>query len=270
MTATLFVQPLDLVKTRMQLTGEGGTGKAYRNAFHAIASIVKAEGLLGLYAGLSAGLLRQAVYTTTRMGIYTSIADLIPKDAFNIFCKVAIGILAGGIAAFIGTPTEVALIRMTADGKLPVQERRGYKNVFECLIRIAREEGILALWKGALPTVIRAMVLNGVQLSSYSQAKEIIVNFLSDGLLVHFIASMISGLLSTIASMPVDIVKTRMQKSGGKAGPCKIFMDVIKKEGFFSLWKGFLPYYARLGPHTVLTFIFLEQYNNLYKKFLIF
>ena len=35
--------------------------------------------------------------------------------------------------------------------------------------------------------------------------------------------------------------------------------QVIKNEGFFSLWKGFTPYYFRLGPHTVLTFIFLEQ-----------
>ena len=37
---------------------------------------------------------------------------------------------------------------------------------------------------------------------------------------------------------------------------------MIKNEGFFSLWKGFTPYYFRLGPHTVLTFIFLEQVSN--------
>lgn len=47
----------------------------------------------------------------------------------------------------------------------------------------------------------------------------------------------------------------------------KIFLGVIRDEGVFSLWKGFTPYYARLGPHTVLTFIFLEQMNILYKKF---
>ena len=38
--------------------------------------------------------------------------------------------------------------------------------------------------------------------------------------------------------------------------------QVIKNEGFFSLWKGFTPYYFRLGPHTVLTFIFLEQVTH--------
>ena len=41
---------------------------------------------------------------------------------------------------------------------------------------------------------------------------------------------------------------------------------VIKNVGFFSLWKGFTPYYFRLGPHTVLTFIFLEQMNKQYKE----
>lgn len=44
-------------------------------------------------------------------------------------------------------------------------------------------------------------------------------------------------------------------------------MRTIGKEGFFSLWKGFTPYYARLGPHTVLTFIFLEQMNKYYKYY---
>lgn len=45
----------------------------------------------------------------------------------------------------------------------------------------------------------------------------------------------------------------------------EVLLRVVRTEGFFSLWKGFTPYYARLGPHTVLTFIFLEQMNRLYK-----
>ena len=45
-----------------------------------------------------------------------------------------------------------------------------------------------------------------------------------------------------------------------------VLVKVIRQEGFFSLWKGFTPYYARLGPHTVLTFIFLEQMNKYYTK----
>lgn len=48
-------------------------------------------------------------------------------------------------------------------------------------------------------------------------------------------------------------------------GALDVIFKVAKNEGFFSLWKGFTPYYFRLGPHTVLTFIFLEQMNRLYK-----
>lgn len=159
---------------------------------------------------------------------------------------------------------------MSTDKNLPVAEQRGYKNAFNAIFRIAREEKVTSLWKGAGPTVIRAMVVNGAQLASYSQAKEQLIstNYFTEGILLHFCASMFSGLVTTIASMPVDIVKTRVQKASVKTNAVLIFTDIIRKEGFFSLWKGFTPYYARLGPHTVLTFIFLEQFNTFYKKVL--
>jgi len=274
MGATLFVQPLDLVKNRMQLSGEGGTAKMYKNSFDAITSIIRNEGVVGIYSGLSAGLLRQATYTTSRMGIYQSLLDNFSENntkQLGFFSKAAIGVFSGGVAAYIGTPAEVALIRMTADGKLPPAERRGYKNAFNALYRISKEESVATLWKGAGPTVIRAMVVNGAQLASYSQTKEVLVKstYFNEGIFLHFVASMISGLVTTIASMPVDIVKTRVQKSSEATNAVKIFVDVIKNEGLFSLWKGFTPYYARLGPHTVLTFIFLEQFNVFYKNYLL-
>ena len=48
-------------------------------------------------------------------------------------------------------------------------------------------------------------------------------------------------------------------------GAIDVILKVIKYEGVSALWKGFAPYYFRLGPHTVLTFIFLEQMNKWYK-----
>lgn len=83
---------------------------------------------------------------------------------------------------------------------------------------------------------------------------------------------MISGLVTTAASMPVDIAKTRIQNMkvvDGKPefrGAGDVLVKVIKNEGVFALWKGFTPYYARLGPHTVLTFVLLEQMKKYYQK----
>ena len=67
--------------------------------------------------------------------------------------KMALGIVAGGSGAVVGTPAEIALIRMTADGRLPSESRRGYKNVFDALFRITREEGIATLWRVCLITL---------------------------------------------------------------------------------------------------------------------
>lgn len=84
---------------------------------------------------------------------------------------------------------------------------------------------------------------------------------------------MISGFITTVFSMPVDICKTRIQNqkigADGKL-PYKnafdVFVKVIRHEGLFSLWKGSIPYYARIGPHTVLFFIYIEQLRILYYK----
>ncbi|KAB0793057.1 hypothetical protein PPYR_12677 [Photinus pyralis] len=271
MGATCFVQPLDLVKTRMQIAG---TTKEYSTTFQAVRGILAKEGLFAMYTGLSAGLLRQATYTTTRLGVYTWLFEMCSSEGKppSFIMKAALGMGAGVAGAFVGTPAEVALIRMTSDGRLPLAERRNYKSVFDALIRIVREEGVLALWRGVGPTMGRAMVVNAAQLASYSQAKQLLVStgYFDENIFLHFVASMLSGLVTTTASMPVDIAKTRIQNMkiiDGKPeykGGMDVVLKVITKEGPLMLWKGFLPYYARLGPHTVLTFIFLEQLNATY------
>lgn len=119
MAATMFVQPLDLVKNRMQLSGEGGKSREYKTSFHAIRGILAKEGVIAMYSGLSAGLLRQATYTTTRLGVYSWLFDLCTSSDGtppNFATKAAVGMAAGMTGAFVGTPAEVALIRMTSDG----------------------------------------------------------------------------------------------------------------------------------------------------------
>jgi solute carrier family 25 oxoglutarate transporter 11 len=76
------------------------------------------------------------------------------------FQKVYSSLLAGGIGSIFGTPADLVLIRMQADSTLPVDKRRNYKNFFDAFGRIVREEGVLGLWKGCAPTVVRAMSLN--------------------------------------------------------------------------------------------------------------
>ena len=91
MAATCFVQPLDLVKTRMQVSKDVGGAKP--STFSVISSVIKNEGIATLYTGLSAGLLRQATYTTTRLGIYTWLFETFSTDGKppGFFMKAALG-----------------------------------------------------------------------------------------------------------------------------------------------------------------------------------
>ncbi|CAG9533992.1 unnamed protein product [Cercopithifilaria johnstoni] len=273
MGATLLVQPLDLLKNRMQLSGL--TGKK-ESSLHVLRSVITNEGFFAIYSGLSAGLLRQATYTTTRLGIYTWLFEKFRKDGAttSFATKAVIGLTAGAAGSFVGTPAEVALVRMCTDGRLPREQQRRYKNVLDALVRVVREEGVSTLWRGCKPTILRAMTVNAAQLGTYSQSKEALLStkFFEEGMMLQLMASMISGLATTIASMPIDIVKTRIQNMrviDGKpeySGMLNVWSKVIRNEGFFSLWKGFTPYYFRMGPHTMLTFVILEQLNAAYFK----
>ena len=72
----------------------------------------------------------------------------------------------------MGNPADLCLIRMQADKTLPVAERRNYTNVFNAMGRVIKDEGFFSLWKGAYPTVVRAMVLNLGMLAPYDYCKD--------------------------------------------------------------------------------------------------
>lgn len=97
MTATSIIQPIDTVKVRIQLT-QGSS-----NPFKVAAGIISEQGLLGLYRGLSAGLLRQATYTTTRMGLFGVFTEQMKDEdgGLSFGKRVAAGLGSGAIGGMI-------------------------------------------------------------------------------------------------------------------------------------------------------------------------
>ncbi|XP_012282349.1 mitochondrial 2-oxoglutarate/malate carrier protein [Orussus abietinus] len=266
MCGTCICHPMDVMKNRMQMSPGVPVSEI-------IKKISKTEGIFSFYSGLSAGLVRQATYTTTRLGIYNQLQDYWKANYpsppnFRVLCGMAM--CSGCCGAFVGTPAEVALVRMTSDGRLPPSERRNYKNVFDAFLRIAREEGPTTLWRGTVATVGRAAVVNVSQLATYSQSKQIISTKFGvpESLVLHFYASMVSGFFTAFNSMPFDIAKTRIQnsKSSGKPpGVITVIMEITKKEGVPALWRGFWPTYGRIGPMTMIVLILNEQFTHLYR-----
>lgn len=99
-------------------------------------------------------------------------------DELSFFQKAYCASFAGFIGSLVGNPPDLALVRMQADSRLPEAERRNYKNVVDAFRRISKDEGFFALWRGATPTIIRAIVLNLAMLSSYDEVKERIMKYM--------------------------------------------------------------------------------------------
>lgn len=267
MTATVVVQPIDMIKVRLQLAGEGIREGPRPTAFSITRDIVRSGRVLDLYTGLSAGLLRQAVYTTARLGIFDTFITTLNKNAESNGRKVtfgeraAAGLSAGGLAAMVGNPADLALIRMQSDGLKPPEARANYRSVIDALLRISRNEGIATLWAGALPTVVRAMALNFGQLSFFAESKsQLKAHTNLSPQTQTFAASAIAGFFASFFSLPFDFIKTRLQKQqkDPKTGqlPYRGVLDcarkVVRDEGWLRFYRGFGTYYVRIAPHALV------------------
>ena len=254
---------------RIQLSGEGGTGKATSNPLAVARQIVATDGVMGLYTGLSAGLLRQATYTTARLGIFRTITNYMDARGKRTFWETATaGLLAGGLGSVVGTPADLALIRMQADGTMPPEQRRNYTGVGNALTRIVREEGFMSMFKGCLPVVTRAMSLNVGMLAGHDATLDWLKTQTSSPLLQTIGAKAVSGFFASAFSLPFDFVKTRVQKQ--KPGPdgqlpyrssVHCVQRVIAEEGIFTFYRGFWTYYFRIAPHVMITLFTLDALN---------
>eukprot|EP01088_Endostelium_zonatum_P019530 TRINITY_DN6781_c0_g1_i1.p1 TRINITY_DN6781_c0_g1~~TRINITY_DN6781_c0_g1_i1.p1 ORF type:complete len:296 (-),score=47.71 TRINITY_DN6781_c0_g1_i1:66-953(-) len=264
MVASAATHPLDLAKVLMQVTDKEGK----QGFFRTCSTVYRNQGLKGLYQGLSASLLRQCTYTMTRVGLYGLLRTRFQqKDgSLPLWQKIVVSMAAGAGGAIVGTPADVTLVRMQADSKKPIEKRRNYKNAINGLIRIAKEEGFLQMWSGCWPNVYRAMLMSAGQLASYDQAKGTLLEAgMKDGILLHTLASGFAGFVATVITNPLDVIKTRIMNSekGTYKGSMDCFTKTLRSEGPFAFYKGFLPFYVRLGPHTMITLVVLEQFNSL-------
>lgn len=267
----LFVHPFDVAKVQMQINQKAGA-----TLVSTCKTMLASEGVSGLYAGLNFAMWRQCTYTTSRMGLYDVVLPLFgDKDGkVSGLGKMAAGVCAGATAASMCCPVEVGLIRAQADGRLPVEERRNYRGLFDAIKRISATEGVPALWRGVGPTVGRGAVVSMTQLASYDQAKEMLTPVLGNGLPTFVCSAFASGLIYCTASLPLDISKTRIQNmkpdpATGQmpySGLLDALAKIVRNEGVLSLWKGFPPYFLRSGGHTVFMFLFKEQYTKMYKQ----
>jgi len=275
--AATVINPFDVIKVRQQVATEKiGPVTVARN-------IISANGVRGLYVGLGTALMRQATYGTARIGLHRVISDrleLINRGSIPLWQKTASGMVSGAIAVCIGCPFDVALVRIQNDGTLPIDQRRNYRNVVDALVRVAREEGVRTLWTGLSPNILRGMAMNVGMMTSYDQAKQVIIDTWTHdkdpkrpSMKTALLSSAVAGFTCAVGSLPFDVIKSRLmfQKKDAVTGqkPYRGVIDcalkTVRREGVTALWRGLPAYYARCAPHAMVILISIEQINKAYR-----
>ncbi|KAI4139136.1 MAG: hypothetical protein L6R39_006452 [Caloplaca ligustica] len=170
----------------------------------------------------------------------------------------------GGVA---GNPADVLNVRMQHDAALPPPQRRNYKHALDGLVRMTREEGVHSLFRGVLPNSMRAVLMTTSQLASYDGFKRLVLEYtpLDDSLATHFSASCLAGFVATTICSPVDVIKTRVMSAKDSEGLSCLLGRVYRAEGVGWMFRGWVPSFVRLGPHTIATFLFLEQHKRVWR-----
>ncbi|GLT32477.1 hypothetical protein SLA2020_071430 [Shorea laevis] len=183
--ATIGSYPFDLLRTILASQGEP---KVYPNMRAAFLDIIRARGFRGLYAGLSPTLVEIVPYAGLQFGTYDTFkrwamawnklryletnsrdADVNPSSFQLFLC----GLASGTCAKLVCHPLDVVKKRFQIEGlqrhpKYGARvEHLAYKNMFDAFKRILQSEGWAGLYKGIIPSIVKAAPAGAVTFVAY-------------------------------------------------------------------------------------------------------
>ncbi|KAK5939011.1 Mitochondrial oxaloacetate carrier protein [Knufia obscura] len=270
--------PFETIKIRLQLQGElqakDVAVKKYKGVLHGVSTVVKNEGVRGIYRGLGCAYTYQILLNGCRLGFYeplrASTTQLLFKDSnvqslgVNVFSGAASGILG----AMAGSPFFLVKTRLQSySPSLPVGTQHKYKNALDGVRQIYGSEGVKGLYRGMSAAMVRTGAGSSVQLPTYFFAKRRLIKHagMEDGPVLHLLSSACSGFVVCCFMHPPDTVMSRLYNQHGNLykGIFDCLYKTVKTEGVLAVYKGFFAHLARILPHTILTLTFAEQTNKM-------
>lgn len=215
--------------------------------------------------GIAAAWMREASYTSLRLGLYGPIKHAmgVTKDS-NFFMKFAAGSLAGAIGSTVGNPFDVLKTRMmTSEGKEP-------PSIGKAAAELYKAQGVSGFYRGIEANVMRAMVLNGTKMACYDQIKKMISDsgLVPKGLVTQFFAAFGAGFFMATTVAPFDMIRTKLMNQPPDAkiynGFIDCFTKIVAKGGPGALYAGFIPIWARFAPTTTLQLVIFEQIKPIF------
>ncbi|KIL65393.1 hypothetical protein M378DRAFT_105087 [Amanita muscaria Koide BX008] len=173
MEAIFAVTPSETIKTKL-IDDSKRPNPRYRGLVHGTASIVREEGIRGIYRGLFPVMMRQSANSAVRFTTYTTLKQFVqgtvrPGQQLPSAITFGIGAIAGLVTVYTTMPLDVIKTRMQS-----LEARKQYRNSFHCAYRIFKEEGVLRFWTGTTPRLVRLVLSGGIVFTVYENVIKIL------------------------------------------------------------------------------------------------
>ncbi|KAJ7638795.1 mitochondrial carrier domain-containing protein [Roridomyces roridus] len=251
--------PLIFLSTRAAVE----TKTESKSTYQAILDIIKREGAMGLYSGLSSSLLGVAVTNGVYYYFYERSRGVVLKrggsKALSTGESILIGLIAGSATTIISNPIwvvqtsqAVQTMNQSEDSSQPKVRKL---SIMETVQSILAKDGVPALWRGIGPALV--LVINPVlQYTVFEQLKNALITSRTAKLRAagaaaavavlsdwdFFFLGALSKLVATSTTYPYIVVKSRLQAGHARALKYKSSLDgiltIIKEEGAEGLFKG--------------------------------
>ena len=223
------------------------------------------EGVAAFWKGIKAAWLREASYTSLRIGLYGPIKKAMGVTNDSPFLlKFTAGSLAGAIGSTVGNPFDVLKTRMMAAES---QEAPAFVRTAS---EIYKGQGFGGFYRGIEANVMRAMVLNGTKMGVYDHIRGLIVKseLVPKGILTDFSAAFCAGFFMSVTVSPFDMIRTALMNQPPDAKVYKNFLDcaikLYQEGGVMRFYAGFIPIWGRFAPTTCLQLVIFEQLKPIF------
>jgi hypothetical protein len=267
---SVVLQPLDVLRTRLQTDATSGTYRSIHDTAHGIWR--EGGGFSNLWRGSSA--------TVVRVGMGAAIHFFslqLMREASG-----ASGLRSGGgrggpstggatsaawlrdagmggasrsIAVLLMCPVTTVKTRMEASGEAGA--RYVYSSVPHALSVITHTEGVGALWRGLLPNLAANAPFSAIHYMCYKQVQALAAPHLPSPVATSFVSGAVASVLATLATQPLDVLRTRaMLRLATPAAGAPTF----------SLLAGLGPRLVKRAMQTTLVWTFYEEIFSRWKR----
>ena len=249
-----FTHPIELVKTRMQMSGNGVS--------LTVSNLLKTEGAASFWKGIQAAWGRESFYASIKVGGYGPIRDALGANSSDapFMLKFAAGAASGSIGSCVGNPWDVMKTMMQANTS------KDAPGLMEVAKRLHADQGVSGFYRGIQANIARACVLNGTKMAVYDVAKGKVssaAGWTRKDPRTIFCSATISGFFMTCTVSPFDMIRTKLmnQPTDKKLynGFVDCFVQIMKKDGPLAFYRGFFPIWARFAPTATLQLLIFEQ-----------